>query len=755
MKPETAVSYVKQFYNMEGVCKPLAGYDDQNFCFISRKGQKFVLKFTRNRSQLPLLSGQTRLLKILNKKVKPGIYPNLIPTISGTQITPLEGEFASVRMLEWIDGEFLDIEHIDEETLFEFGSFLGNTNKLISNLNIPLIRAYDSDWDLRHFGKMRDSLSSIKDPVLRSKLDYFFLQFEESTVSLLRKCRPGIIHGDANDQNVLFKQLDGKIQFSLIDFGDCCWSHPICDLAVALPYFLGKESLRRACKITEGFHSTFPLTDEEIKALYYLVIARAVSSIIMSAKTSETRPNDEYIDLHQQHMIKLIDQWIAIGPVKFERTIRAHLNLALPELPTETKLLERRNKHNGLGLSLAYNQPIHMTRASFQYMFDAAGNQYLDCVNNIIHVGHCHPHVVRAISSQAAKLNTNTRYFLDQLDLYSARIADLFPAPLNRVYFVNSGSEAGDLALRLARNYTNRQTIMSVDHGYHGNSQATIEASAYKYKSKGGLGKGPNVIEAPMPDIQRGLYKGSDAGPLYAEAAKLLIDQPVAAFICESIIGCGGQIDLPPQYLSSIYKTIREQGGLCIADEVQTGFYRVGSHWWAFERQNVVPDIVIMGKPMGNGHPLAAVITTDEIAQAFDNGMEFFSSFGGNPVSCAAGMAVLDIIETEKLGEQALQVGSELKEMLKEISKNHPEIGEIRGAGLFIGIDIVSRDHPEKPDGKLAGDIINAMRRSGILLSTDGPYHNVIKFKPPMCFTQSNAKQLCSTLANVLTTLKQ
>ncbi|HFQ93414.1 MAG TPA: aminotransferase class III-fold pyridoxal phosphate-dependent enzyme, partial [Anaerolineae bacterium] len=406
-------------------------------------------------------------------------------------------------------------------------------------------------------------------------------------------------------------------------------------------------------------------------------------------------------------------------------------------------------------LSLAYDEPLQIVRGYMQYLYDENGRAYLDAVNNVPHVGHCHPRVVRAGQRQMALLNTNTRYRHPLRDAYAARLLALFPDPLNVVYFVCTGSEANELALRLARAHTGRRDILVLDGAYHGNTGELVNLSPYKFNGPGGRGAPEYVHILPMPDPYRGPYKGygPGTGQQYAAHVRETIAQmpnPPAAFLAESLLGCGGQIVLPDGYLAHAYKHARAAGAVCIADEVQVGFGRVGSHWWGFETQGVVPDIVTLGKPMGNGHPVAAVVTTPEIAQSFANGMEYFNTYGGNPVSCAIGTAVLDVIEEEKLQENALAVGNYLLAGLRRLQAKHPLIGDVRGRGLYIGVELVRSRKTLEPADTEAHAIVNAMKERGILLSTDGPLHNVLKIKPPLVFTKENADFLVETLDVVL-----
>src|SRR5712692_4943832 len=393
-----------------------------------------------------------------------------------------------------------------------------------------------------------------------------------------------------------------------------------------------------------------------------------------------------------------------------------------------------------------------------QYLYDENGRTYIDAVNNVSHVGHSHPRVVKAGQEQMAVLNTNTRYLHDNLVRYAERLCATLPEPLRVCFFVCSGGEANELALRLARTHTGRKDMIVVDAAYHGNTTSLVEISPYKFAGPGGSGAPPYVHTVPMPDLYRGEYRATDphASEKYARHDREIIRQAqpqergVAAFICESLLGCGGQIVLPENYLKEAYRHVRNAGGVCIADEVQVGFGRVGTHFWGFETQGVVPDIVTMGKPIGNGHPLAAVVTTPEIAASFNNGMEYFNTFGGNPVSCAIGLAVLDVIAEEQLQANALHVGTHLMDSLRGLMERHALIGDVRGPGLFVGIELVLNRETLEPAPAQASYIANRMRERGILLSTDGPFHNVLKIKPPLVFTKDNVDFLVATLDEIL-----
>ena len=362
------------------------------------------------------------------------------------------------------------------------------------------------------------------------------------------------------------------------------------------------------------------------------------------------------------------------------------------------KILLKRKKNIAQNLSISYREPLHMLEAKGQFFYDDQGRKYLDCVNNISHVGHSNKFVHDALVSQNLKLNTNTRYLYNIINEYSDRLLKTFPKQLNKIFFVCTGSEANDLALRIAKNYTKAQNVLVMDNAYHGHTNSLIDLSPYKFNSKGGEGKKDYVHVLRMPDEIRGKWTKQNNKWInkYIDEAKEIINKhfnkknSLSSFFFESILGCGGQIELPKGYLKNIFKLVRQKNALCIADEVQTGFGRVGSNFWAFQEHGIVPDIVTLGKPMGNGHPIAAVVTTKKIADTFNNGMEYFNSFGGNPVSCAVGNAVLDVIEKDNLQKNSKVVGDYFIKKLKNIQKKFPNfISKISGKGLFIGIDFI------------------------------------------------------------------
>jgi len=424
-------------------------------------------------------------------------------------------------------------------------------------------------------------------------------------------------------------------------------------------------------------------------------------------------------------------------------------------------VLKIRRKHFSAAQSISYanTDPLLIVRGKGARLYDDQGREFLDTRNNVCHVGHAHPRVAEAVSQQVSVLNTNTRYLHPNISLLAQRLVATFPkgSGLEVCFFVNSGSEANDLALRLAYAQGQSRDVICVQHAYHGHTNEVLKISPFP-RHHGGQDMEPGIHKVTCPDTFRGEHRGEDAGLLYA---KDVVDAcgkaggSVAAFIAESSISVGGAVMLPPGYLRECYRAVRAAGGICIADEVQVGFGRFGRHFWAFEQQGVHPDVVTMGKPFGNGMPLAAVVTTREVAAAFQKGHEYFNTFGGNPVCCAAGLAVMDVLVAERLQENATNVGDYFKDRLNCIGDKHAMLGDVRGAGLFIGIDFVRNRDTREPATEETSEICSRMKEEHLILtSIDGPHENVLMIKPPMCFSRVDVDQVVDALDKILSTLQ-
>ena len=413
-------------------------------------------------------------------------------------------------------------------------------------------------------------------------------------------------------------------------------------------------------------------------------------------------------------------------------------------------VIARRQATFGASSVLVYQRPIRMVRAEGVWMFDADGRRYLDVYNNVASVGHCHPRVVEAIAKQAATLNTNTRYLYDNVHDYAERLLKTFPARLSNIVFTCTGSESNDLALRLTKSFTGGAGFVVTETAYHGNTEAVTEVSPSSFKTRT---VPPHVRTVPPPDLYR--HPTNDLGARFAEEiAEAIADLKrngvkFGGLLVDSIFSSDGIYADPAGFLKQAVDVVHKAGGLFISDEVQPGFGRTGTAMWGFQRHSVEPDIVTMGKPMGNGFPVGGVVTRPEILEAFCETTGYFNTFGGNPVAAAAGLAVLEVIEDEGLVENAKEVGGYFRSGLQEMASRHPSIGDVRSAGLFIGIEF-SLPGTTDPDAAAASYAINALKERGVLIGAAGAYGNVLKVRPPLCFSRDNADFFLETFDAVL-----
>lgn len=452
-----------------------------------------------------------------------------------------------------------------------------------------------------------------------------------------------------------------------------------------------------------------------------------------------------------------------------DRNVTSSENSVKGNIYTKAKSIEMRQRYIcGANKLFFRERPLKIVRGEGAYMIDEEGNYVLDCINNVACVGHSHPDVVKAGADQMALLSTNNRYLHDNILQLAETLIDSFQPldpQLTSCLFVNSGSEANDLALRMARTHSGGYDVMILQNAYHGHVVSCMEMSPYKFDLPGGGGKPEHVHVVEIPDTYRGKYRDCDyledeLRELYLEEVKNVVksaknaNRKIAAFFVESVQSCGGQIVYPHHWMRDAFGFCREEGIVSIADEVQTGFGRSGTHFWSFQSQDVQPDIVVMGKPMGNGHPISCVVTTQDVADSFANtGVEYFNTFGGNPVSCAIALGVISVIKKEKLQENSHVVGQHLLLRLKDLSKKHSVIGDIRGHGLMVGIDLTTDPVTREPATVLAKKVKEAMLSRGVLLSTDGPHENVLKMKPPLVFSQENADEVADKLDLIITDL--
>jgi 4-aminobutyrate aminotransferase-like enzyme/Ser/Thr protein kinase RdoA (MazF antagonist) len=751
---EEAGILLRSLYGLSGDLQPLPSERDQNFAVADARRGKFVLKISRTDEDRGVLDFQNAAMAHLLERVVSLRIPRVVPSVEGRKIecaTDGSGRGFPVRLVEWIDGiSFGEAGPHGAGLLASLGRAMGEIGTAFADFTHPSMHRH-LFWDLRHESQALLHLGLFT-PERRRLIERFARLRADVRWADLRK---SVIHGDANDDNVLVRH--GRVS-GLIDFGDMVHSAAVGDLAIACAYGILRtpDPLGAAATITAAYHERHPLTEPEIEALYALIVSRFCMSVCFSTFNAKANGNDAYL-LRSQGPVW--DRLEKLAEIPFDHARKVIREACAPA----SRTLASRRRLLGGSLRLSYTEPLHIVRGEMQYLFDVDGRRYLDAYNNVPHVGHCHPRVLRAAQEQMAVLNTNTRYLSDRVHEYGRRLVATLPKPLEVCFFVNSGSEANELALRLARAHTGQRDLVVLEQAYHGNTTTLVDISPYKHDGPGGSGCPPWVHVAALPDLYRGEFRREDpdAGEKYARSVTRLVEsvraqgRGLCGFIAESWPSVAGQMDFPPGYLGRVYAEVRAANGVCIADEVQTGYGRLGRHFWGFEAYGVVPDIVVLGKPIGNGHPIGAVVTTAEIAASFDNGMEFFSTFGGNTVSSAIGAEVLDVVRSENLQAHAMEVGEHLLAGLRRLKARHPIVGDVRGSGLFLGVELVKDRGTLEPATDGSSRVVNGMRRRGILLGTEGVHSNILKVRPPMPFTKEDGDTLLEALDAELAQLRE
>ncbi|HFG0565800.1 TPA: aminotransferase class III-fold pyridoxal phosphate-dependent enzyme [Flavobacterium psychrophilum] len=754
----------KDHYGLFVSAKMLNGYDELNYLLTDINNKQFILKVSDENQPFLFLDAQVKIIKHLSNSSISNNFQQFCINNQGDELTAVENEGKKyyLRILSFLEGDFW-VDKLEKSNILysQLGHFLGTMDKSLQDFShTAMHRQYT--WDISRASDANDRLKYIKNHEKRRIASYFLLQFDTEVLPKIHTLRHAYIHNDANDYNVL---VDDNTVTGLIDFGDMVYTALINNLAIACTYAMlsHEDPLSAATLIVKGYHESYALTTQELDVLYYLIAGRLCISVTQSAFNGSLDTNNDHHFITEKPAWDLLYKLIKINPIKAQDNFRKTCGFeGVISNDNYSDLLKKRHKYLGKNLSIGYKENLKIVKGALQYLYDDKGKTYIDCVNNPSHVGHCHPVVVRSMQKQIATLNTNTRYLNNTILEYAEKLTATLPPQLCVCYFVNSGSEANDLAIRMSRHFTKQKDIIVLDHAYHGTSTVAMEMSPYKFDSKGGSGKMPWIHKATNPDLYRGEFKYGDenAGQKYAADVQRIIEnldkenKAPAVFICETLLGVGGQMPLPKNYLKTVYNQVRKAGGVCIADEVQVGFGRVGDAFWGFELQDVIPDIVVLGKPIGNGHPLAAVIVTNEIADAFNNGLEYFNTFGGNPVSMAAGLAVLNVIQEEEMQAHAKEVGNYLIDGLNTLMQKHTIISDVRGHGLFIGAEMVKDRTTMEPAITEIDIVVEKMKEKGYLLSTDGPLHNVLKIKPPMPFSKQNATEMVQLLDVILSELK-
>ncbi len=757
------VTYIAvKLYGLTGELFPLVSERDQNFRMVTEAGDQFVIKIANSAEDPAIIDMQLKALEHI-AVVDPELpVPRALISRNGLAVEQIQAENGanhSIRILTYLSGTPPKDDPTDHALLRPMGACLARLVLALRGFFHPIAN-YELLWDLKHTLKLRQYLPHIDDTKHRELANYFLDRFDRNVVPLIPKLRAQIVHNDFVPDNILVAEDDPGRVVGIIDFGDMTHTLLINDLATTIAPMLLEHAdpVGVAAEIIAGYHELIPLEDAELRILYDLIAARlTMLNVIASWRVTIHPYNRDYIAGGINETWSILEAWHAQNPADVTRKFFRACGLwemdevnPIQQEANETlqSHLSRRARLLGPCTYLFYDRPLHIVRGEGVWLYDDDGVRYLDAYNNVAHVGHCHPHVVNAIAKQARRLNTSTRYMHGYILELAEQITKRMPEPLSVCMFVCTGSEANELAWRMSKLVSGNSGALITKFSYHGSTAATIQFSTETIPQE----KLPSHVQTLFAPTSDSTFRKPDSG---LSSAIMALDEDghrPAMLILDTAFVSDGIYTSPKGYLNTLFARTHAAGGLNVADEVQGGFGRLGQHFWGFQFDDVIPDIVTLGKPMGNGHPLAAVVTRPEIVETLANETGYFNTYGGNPVSCAAGLAVLEVIEKEALQHNALRVGQYLRERLTILQRDYPVIGELHGSGLLLGIDIIKSDGA--PDPEMADHITNHMRENGVLIGTTGQNYATLKVRPPIVFQKEHAEILLAALIKALDELQ-
>ncbi len=761
-----AEDIVRTTFGIAGRASPLVSERDQNFRITDPTGAAnpgWVLKVSNAGEEPGVVEMEVAAVEHV-ARIDPSLpVPVGVQTLEGGPVGLVRGADGVahlVRLLPALPGRNVDATELGVESIEGIGVTVARLGRALRGFFHPSAgRAIW--WDLKHIPAMREHHALVEEPGRHALLARALKRHDERVLPVYATLRAQVIHDDATLDNLLLDEA-GRVT-GIIDFGDMAHTALVADISATLQSLLrGRDDIFEVAEaFLRGYTSVTPLEQMEADLLGDLLAARMVQTILISEWRTRQYPDNAYITGWTDPAWRLLEQLEAVGVDEAGRrlaTAARPVPLAAPgwRAAGTAELIARRGRVLGSALSpLTYRRPLHLVRGERSWLFDTGGRAYLDAYNNVPVVGHSHPRVVEAIAHQAATLNTNTRYLHEAAIELAERLVATMPEGLDTVMFVNSGSEATDLAWRLATIVSGATGAIVNAWAYHGVSAAIADLSPSEWPR----GEQPAHVETiPPPDAYRGIYRElADPGERAATEIDLAVarlsergHRPAALYL-DTLFTSDGIFAPGSAHLAPMLARARAAGAMLVADEVQAGHGRGGDGLWSFSAWGITPDIVTLGKPMGNGHPIAAVITRADIVDRFAAETEFFSTFGGNPVACAAGLAVLDILDDENLLESSRVVGEGLRAALGDLAARHPVIGDIRGRGLMTGVELVVDRATRGPAGDVAAQVRDQMREQGVLIGTTGRQGNVLKVRPPLCATAQEADLIVDTLDQVLT----
>ncbi len=729
---------------------------DQNFRIETDDGSRFIFKVANIDESSDVIDFQLGALQHIARLASALPVPRVVQSDQGLDFQTIRfsnGCDHDVYVLTCLDGVLLSDTGVRDDSAArrEIGKLMANVDLALRGYFHPAA-IQRHPWNFETCTRLRHLVEHIGNVEARTEVDKIFERMSEIVIPRLLSLRHQVIHQDAHADNILVDPDDTTRITGLIDFGDLLYGTLVAEIAVAcdsIPY-CSPNMAPAAAEIVTSFDSVLALEEEEVDLVFDLVCARnALTATIAAARLALTPEQPVHIQSPLAFVDKLRELQ-RLGRADFTRHLRAACRFPVfcPKstkealsVDEEARLVEARRSLMGQNMTHFYERPMHFERARGPWLFSTDGNRYLDCYNNVPQVGHCHPHVVRAIARQAAALNTNTRYLYSSALEYADRLTSKLAPHLSACIFVNSGSEANDVAWQMAKLITGNTGAVIMEDAYHGITDVIRQFS-------------PGRPETPLPEFLKGLIVPDPyRGPFREDDPELLkkyaadADRAIAeldasghgtaAFMIDSALCSSGVPDVPDGYMQAIENKIRAAAGVMICDEVQSGFGRMGQ-WWGHEHHGVRADIVTMGKPVGNGHPLGVIVTTQEILNRFMDKTRLFSTFGGNTVACAAGNAVLDVIEQENLIERSRTVGDYLRSEISQLASKHALIGNVRGHGMVTGLEFVTDRIKRSPATAETARLLELMRQERVLVGSEGRDANNFKLRPSLVFEKEH-----------------